>query len=64
MSHGTFGGWDQSAVITPDGSRVVYTGNGSTLFVRALDTLEPVLLYTSAGGGRAASALRARNNFV
>jgi serine/threonine-protein kinase len=33
--------------ITPDGSRVVYVGNrGTQLFVRALDALEPVVVFT------------------
>jgi hypothetical protein len=33
--------------ITPDGSRVVYVGNrGTQLFVRALDALEPVAVFT------------------
>jgi serine/threonine protein kinase len=33
--------------ITPDGSRIVYVGNGGTqLFVRALDALEPVTVFT------------------
>jgi Tol biopolymer transport system component len=37
--------WDLA--ITPDGSRVVYSGNnGTQLFVRALDTLEPVAIAT------------------
>jgi eukaryotic-like serine/threonine-protein kinase len=35
--------------ITPDGSRVVYVGNrGTQLFVRALDALEPVAVFTGA----------------
>jgi len=35
--------------ITPDGSRLVYVGNnGTQLFVRALDTLEPVAVFTAA----------------
>ncbi len=35
--------------IAPDGSRVVYVGNnGTQLYVRALDALEPVLVFTSA----------------
>ena len=37
--------FDQDLAITPDGSRVVYVGNnGTQLFVRALDALEPVAL--------------------
>jgi serine/threonine-protein kinase len=35
--------------ITPDGSRVIYIGNrGTQLFVRALDALAPVAVYTGA----------------
>ena len=35
--------------IAPDGIRVVYVGNnGTQLYVRALDALEPVLVFTSA----------------
>ena len=35
--------------IAPDGSRVVYVGNnGTQLFVRALDVLEPAVVFTSA----------------
>ena len=35
--------------ISPDGSAVVYVGNGGTqLFVRALDALEPVAVFTGA----------------
>jgi eukaryotic-like serine/threonine-protein kinase len=38
---------DRDVAITPDGARLVYLGNGGrTLFVRALDTLEPMALYT------------------
>src|SRR5258705_12518226 len=38
--------------ITPDGSRVVYVGNrGTQLFVRALDALEPVAVFTGAPHG-------------
>ena len=33
--------------ITPDGTRVIYVGNnGTQLFVRALDTLEPAAVFT------------------
>jgi serine/threonine-protein kinase len=36
--------------ITPDGSRIVYVGNnGTQLFVRALDALEPVAIATAGG---------------
>jgi eukaryotic-like serine/threonine-protein kinase len=39
----------RDVAITPDGARLVYLGNtGRTLFVRALDTLEPMALYTGA----------------
>jgi serine/threonine protein kinase len=39
----TINGNDRDVAITPDGSRVVYVGNnGTQLFVRALDALEPV----------------------
>ena len=38
-------GFDHDVAITPDGSRIVYIGNnGTQLFVRALDALEPVAL--------------------
>ena len=40
---------DRSLAIAPDGSRIVYVGANSTqLFVRALDTLEPVAVFTGA----------------
>jgi eukaryotic-like serine/threonine-protein kinase len=39
-------GVDRDVAITPDGSRVVYVGNnGTELFVRSLEALEPVSLY-------------------
>jgi serine/threonine-protein kinase len=42
-------GVDRDVAITPDGSRLVYVGNnGRELFVRALDALEPVSLFTGA----------------
>jgi eukaryotic-like serine/threonine-protein kinase len=45
-------GNDRDLAITPDGSRVVYVGNGGTqLFVRALDALEPVAVFTGAPRG-------------
>ena len=35
--------------ITPDGTRVVYVGNrGTQLFVRALNAIEPVPVFTGA----------------
>ena len=38
---------DLGLAITPDGSRLAYIGNGTTqIFVRALDSLSPVALYT------------------
>jgi serine/threonine-protein kinase len=38
-------GFDHDVAITPDGSRLVYVGNnGTRLFVRSLDALEPVLI--------------------
>ena len=43
----TINGSDRDLVISPDGSRVVYVGNnGTQLFVRALDALEPVAIAT------------------
>jgi hypothetical protein len=43
---------DRDLTITPDGSRVVYVGNKSTqLFVRALDALEPLAVFTGAPRG-------------
>jgi serine/threonine-protein kinase len=45
----TINGVDPDLAITPDGSRVIYVGNrGTQLFVRALDVLEPVSVYTGA----------------
>jgi len=39
--------------ITPDGTHVVYVGNrGTQLFVRALDTLEPVAVFTGGNDVR------------
>jgi Tol biopolymer transport system component len=41
----TINGTDRDLTITPDGTHVVYVGNGGTqLFVRALDALEPVAI--------------------
>jgi serine/threonine-protein kinase len=43
-------GVDHDVAITPDGSRVVYVGNnGTQLFVRALDSLEPIAIATGRG---------------
>ena len=48
----TINGIDRDLAITPDGSRVVYVGNnGTQLFVRALDALEPVAVFTGAPRG-------------
>jgi serine/threonine-protein kinase len=39
---------NSALAISPDGSRVVYVGNnGTQLFVRALDALEPAAVFTS-----------------
>ncbi|MGH9255516.1 MAG: hypothetical protein ACRD3C_13225 [Vicinamibacterales bacterium] len=48
----TINGVDRDLAITPDGSRVVYVGNnGRELFVRQIETLEPVSLFTGAPRG-------------
>jgi serine/threonine-protein kinase len=48
----TINAQDRDLAITPDGSRVVYVGNnGTQLFVRALDALEPVALFTGTPRG-------------
>ena len=48
----TINGNDRDLAITPDGSRVVYVGNnGTQLFVRALEALEPVAVFTGAPRG-------------
>ena len=45
-------GTDRDLAITPDGSRIVYVGaNGTQLFVRALDALEPVAIFKGAPRG-------------
>jgi eukaryotic-like serine/threonine-protein kinase len=45
-------GSDRDLAITPDGSRVVYVGNhGTQLFVRALDSLAPVVALTGTPRG-------------
>jgi serine/threonine-protein kinase len=52
----TISGASRDVAITPDGSRVVYVGNNSTqIYVRALDSLEPVAV---------ASGVPARSPFV
>ena len=48
----TVGGTDRDLAITPDGLRVVYVGNrGTQLFVRALDALKPVAVFTGTPRG-------------
>ena len=58
----TINGADRDLAITPDGSRLIYVGNrgtpggaqtqgGTQLFVRALDTLESVPVFTGAPRG-------------
>jgi serine/threonine-protein kinase len=48
----TIHGLDRDLAITPDGSRVVYVGNGGgQLFVRALDALAPVAVFTGSVRG-------------
>jgi serine/threonine-protein kinase len=44
-------GWnDRELAITPDGSRLIYVGNqGTQIFVRALDALAPVAVFTGTG---------------
>jgi serine/threonine-protein kinase len=46
-------GWnDRDLAITPDGSRIIYVGNqGTQIFVRALDALTPVAVFTGRVGG-------------
>jgi serine/threonine-protein kinase len=45
-------GGDRDLAITPDGSRIVYVGNQSKqIFVRALDSLEPVAVFSGAPRG-------------
>ena len=43
---------DRDLAITPDGSRLIYIGNsGTQIFVRALDSLEPVAVFTGVPVG-------------
>jgi serine/threonine-protein kinase len=43
---------NRDLALTPDGSRLVYVGNrGTQLFVRALDALEPVAVFTGQPSG-------------
>ena len=45
-------GFARDLAITPDGSRIVYVGaNGTQLFVRALDALEPMAIFTGIHEG-------------
>ncbi|HVH29547.1 MAG TPA: protein kinase [Vicinamibacterales bacterium] len=46
-------GWnDRDLAITPDGSRLIYVGNqGTQIFVRALDALAPVAVFTGTPRG-------------
>jgi serine/threonine-protein kinase len=48
----TINGNDRDLAITPDGSRVIYVGNrGTQLFVRALDALAPLAVFTGVPRG-------------
>jgi serine/threonine-protein kinase len=48
----TLNGVEPDLAITPDGARLIYVGNrGTQLFVRALDALEPVAVFTGAPRG-------------
>jgi serine/threonine-protein kinase len=48
----TLSGGDRDLAITPDGSRIIYAGNnGTELFVRSFDALEPVSLYKGSPRG-------------
>jgi hypothetical protein len=43
---------DRCLAITPDGSRLIYVGNnGTQIFVRALDALAPVAVFTGSRAG-------------
>ena len=45
----SIGGSDRDLAITPDGSRLIYVGsNGTQLFVRALEAIEPVAIFKGA----------------
>ena len=53
----TINGIDRDLAITPDGSRIVYVGaNGTQLFVRALDALEPVAIFKGTPRGPSISS--------
>ena len=46
----TINGVDRDLALSPDGTRIVYVGNGATrLFVRTLDALEPVSIASGTG---------------
>jgi len=48
----TFSGADRDLAISPDGSRIAYVGNqGTQLFVRGLDALAPVAVFTGRPRG-------------
>jgi serine/threonine-protein kinase len=48
----TINGLDRGLALTPDGSRLIYVGNnGTQLFVRALDALDPVAVFTGTAHG-------------
>ena len=48
----TVSGFDRDLAITPDGSRVIHVGNnGTQLFVRSLDALEPAVVFKGAPRG-------------
>ena len=49
----TIDGFDRDLAITPDGRRVVYAGaNGTEIFVRQLDALDPTPLVAVNGNGQ------------
>jgi serine/threonine-protein kinase len=48
----SLGGTDRDVAITPDGSRVIYVGNrGTQLFIRPLQSLDAVALFSGAPRG-------------
>ena len=48
----TINGADRDLAMTPDGSRLIYVGNrGTQLFMRALDAIEPVAVFTGTPRG-------------
>ena len=55
----TQSGFGRDIALSPDGRRLVYSGNnGTQLFVRALDALEPVAIATGTGGAACHSSHR------